>query len=152
MRGLTSVPKSLPPKYFYDATGSALFDRITELPEYYLTRAEDAILAARAPELMREIAPRDIVELGAGYATKSRRLLDARAGARARLRYVPVDMDAKTMAMAAHRLLRDYAGLDVHGVVGDFERHLVHVPPAEGRRLVIFLGSTIGNLDPPARH
>jgi L-histidine Nalpha-methyltransferase len=152
LHGLTSVPKSLPPKYFYDAVGSALFDRITELPEYYLTRAEDAILAARAPELMREISPDDIVELGAGYATKSRRLLDARPDASRPLRYVPVDVDAGTMATAAERLLRDYAGLEVHGVVGDFERHLVHVPPPRGRRLVVFLGSTIGNLHPPARH
>jgi len=152
LRGLTTFPKSLPPKYFYDAVGSALFERITGLPEYYLTRTEEEILAARARELMREVDPRDIVELGAGSGTKVRRLLDARHDARAPLRYVPVDVDAETMAAAARRLLRDYAALHVHGVVGDFERHLVHVPPAQGRRLVVFLGSTVGNLDPPARH
>jgi L-histidine N-alpha-methyltransferase len=150
LRGLTAVPKALPPKYFYDAAGSALFERITGLPEYYLTRAEAEILAARAPELMREVDPRDVVELGAGSAAKIRRLLDARTGAP--LRYVPVDVDGDTMAAAARHLLRDYPGLHVHGVLADFERHLVHVPPAEGRRLVVFLGSTIGNLDPPARH
>jgi L-histidine N-alpha-methyltransferase len=151
LRGLSTSPKSLPPKYLYDAFGSALFERITTLPEYYLTRAEEEILTARAPELMRMIDPRDIVELGAGAGRKVRHLLAARNGARAPLRYVPVDMDAHTMAAAARRLLGEYAPLSIHGVVGDFERHLVHVPPAHGRRLVMFLGSTIGNLDPPAR-
>jgi L-histidine N-alpha-methyltransferase len=151
LRGLTASPKWLPPKYFYDALGSALFERITTLPEYYLTRAEEEILAARAGALMQAIDPRDIVEVGAGAARKIRYLLEARKGARAPLRYVPVDVDAQTMREAARRLLGDYAGLRIHGVVGDFERHLLHVPPADGRRLVIFLGSTIGNLDPPAR-
>ena len=151
LRGLTASPKWLPPKYFYDRVGSALFERITTLPEYYLTRAEEEILNARAPALMRAIDPRDIVELGAGAARKIGHLLEARNGARAPLRYVPVDVDRRTMAEAARRLLSDHAALSIHGVVGDFERHLVHVPPAEGRRVVMFLGSTIGNLDPPAR-
>jgi len=151
LRGLTASPRWLPPKYFYDAFGSALFERITTLPEYYLTRAEEEILAARAGALMQAIDPRDIVEVGAGAARKIRYLLEAREGARVPLRYVPVDVDAQTMREAAGRLLGDYAGLRIHGVVGDFERHLLHVPPADGRRLVIFLGSTIGNLDPPAR-
>ncbi len=151
-RGLTSVPMSLPPKYFYDATGSKLFEDITELPEYYLTRTEAALLEELAPRLMRTRAPEDIVELGAGFATKTRRLLDARNGLRQSIRYVPIDIDEITMRATATRLLADYPFLHVRALVGDFERHLRHVPASVGRRLVLFLGSTIGNLDPPARH
>jgi len=150
-RGLTSTPKSLPPKYFYDATGSKLFQDITELPEYYLTRTETALLEELAPGLMRELAPRDIVELGAGAAVKTRRLLDARNGFRQAIRYVPIDVDEATIETAATRLLGDYRFLHVEAVIADFERHLRHVPAPMGRRLVLFLGSTIGNLDPPAR-
>ena len=151
-RGLTSVPMSLPPKYFYDATGSKLFEDITELPEYYLTRTEAALLEELAPRLMRTLAPEDIVELGAGFATKTRRLLDARNGLRQSIRYIPIDIDEVTMQATATRLLADYPFLRVRALVGDFERHLRHVPASVGRRLVLFLGSTIGNLDPPARH
>ena len=151
-RGLTSVPMSLPPKYFYDATGSKLFEDITEMPEYYLTRTEAALLEELAPRLMRTRAPEDIVELGAGFATKTRRLLDARNGLRQSIRYVPIDIDEITMRATATRLLADYPFLHVRALVGDFERHLRHVPASVGRRLVLFLGSTIGNLDPPARH
>lgn len=151
-RGLTSVPMTLPPKYFYDATGSKLFEDITELPEYYLTRTEAALLEVLAPRLMRELAPQDIVELGAGSATKTRRLLEARNGFRQSIRYVPIDIDEVTIQATATRLLADYPFLHVRALVGDFERHLRHVPGPVGRRLVLFLGSTIGNLDPPARH
>ena len=151
-RGLTSVPMSLPPKYFYDATGSKLFEEITELPEYYLTRTEAALLEELAPGLMRALAPQDIVELGAGSATKTRRLLDARNGLRQSIRYVPIDIDEVTIQATATRLLADYPFLHVRALVADFERHLQHVPASVGRRLVLFLGSTIGNLDPPARH
>jgi L-histidine Nalpha-methyltransferase len=150
-RGLTAQPKVLPPKYFYDRAGSALFERITRLPEYYPTRAEAEILAHIVPGLMSTLAPRDIVELGAGAGVKIRRFLDAAPPSPGPVRYVPFDVDAKTTRAAARRLLRDYVALRVHGVVGDFERHLSRVPPAEGRRLVLFLGSTIGNLDLPAR-
>lgn len=150
-RGLGERPKSLPPKYFYDAVGSALFERITRLPEYYLTRAEHALLDAHAPAILREARPDDIVELGAGSPAKFRRLLAAMNGARAQ-RYVPIDVDGRMLAESARVLLRDHPDLDVHAVVGDFERHLDRVPPAIGRRLVAFLGSTIGNLDAPARH
>jgi L-histidine N-alpha-methyltransferase len=151
-RGLTATPKSLPPKYFYDATGSKLFEAITRLPEYYLTRTEWALLQAHAPGLMQRLQPREIVEIGAGGGAKSRLLLDARDGHGGPLRYVPVDVDDRGMARAARALTAAYAFVEVHGVVGDFERHLGHVPPATGRRLVAFLGSTIGNLDAPARH
>ena len=149
-RGLGDRPKSLPPKYFYDAVGSALFERITRLPEYYLTRAEHALLDAHAPGILREAQPDEIVELGAGSPAKFRRLLAAMNGARAR-RYVPIDVDGGMLAESARALLRDYPDLDIHAVVGDFERHLDRVPPATGRRLIAFLGSTIGNLDAAAR-
>jgi L-histidine N-alpha-methyltransferase len=149
LRGLSGRPRSLPPKYFYDAAGSRLFDEITRLPEYYLTRAEDALLDTLAPPLMRALAPRDVVELGSGFSLKTRRLLQARGGSP--LRYTPVDVDETTVAVSAERLLAEDPALEVHAVVGDFERHLVHVPPPSGRRLVLFLGSTIGNLDAPAR-
>ncbi|MGH7390156.1 MAG: L-histidine N(alpha)-methyltransferase [Candidatus Rokuibacteriota bacterium] len=152
LRGLTDRPKWLLPKYFYDAEGSRLFDDITRLPEYYLTRVEAALLDGLAPALMRGLRPRDIVEIGAGSSAKVRRLLAARDGVRPALRYTPIDVDEGTMAAAARRLLAANPEIDVHGLVGDFERHLVHVPAPLGRRLVLFFGSTIGNLDPPERH
>jgi L-histidine N-alpha-methyltransferase len=149
LRGLGERPRSLPPKYFYDAAGSRLFDEITRLPEYYLTRVEDGLLDTLAPRLMRALTPDDVVELGSGFSLKTRRLLQARGGAP--LRYTPVDVDETTVAVSAERLLAEDPALEVHAVIGDFERHLVHVPPPSGRRLVLFLGSTIGNLDAPAR-
>ncbi len=150
-RGLTANPKTLPPKYFYDAIGSKLFEDITKLPEYYLTRTEAGLLEKLAPALMRELAPRDIVELGAGSAAKTRWLFDACNGLPEPLRYVPIDVDEPTIRAGAARLIADYPFLHVRALVADFERHLEHVPPPVGRRLVLFLGSTIGNLDPPAR-
>ena len=149
-QGLRDRPKSLPPKYFYDATGSALFERITRLPEYYLTRAEHALLDGHARGILGEARPEEIVELGAGSPAKFRRLLAATNGTRVR-RYVPIDIDGGMLEAAARVLLRDHPELDVHAVVGDFERHLDRVPPASGRRLIAFLGSTIGNLDAAAR-
>jgi L-histidine N-alpha-methyltransferase len=148
--GLTSRPKTLPPKYFYDARGSALFDRITETPEYYPTRVETGILRANAARLMERLAPDELVEIGAGMGTKIRTLIDARS-ARSSLRYVPIDVDGDTMTAAATALTERYAFLDVHGLVGDFEKDLLLVPAPAGRRVVLLLGSTIGNLDPPAR-
>jgi L-histidine N-alpha-methyltransferase len=150
-RGLTRRPRRLPPKYFYDEAGSALFERITAVPEYYLTRAEAALLDAHAGALLAEAPPDEIVELGAGTPAKLRRLVAARDGAAPLSRYVPIDVDGGTLARAAAALLRERCVRDVHAVVGDFERHLDRVPPPRGRRLVTFLGSTIGNLDPPAR-
>lgn len=149
-RGLRGRPKSLPPKYFYDAVGSALFERITRLPEYYLTRAEHALLDAHARGILREARPEEIVELGAGSPAKFRRLLAATNGTPVR-RYVPIDVDGGMLEESSRALLRDHPDLDIHAVVGDFERHLDRVPPASGRRLIAFLGSTIGNLDAAAR-
>ncbi|HEU5320361.1 MAG TPA: L-histidine N(alpha)-methyltransferase, partial [Methylomirabilota bacterium] len=142
-RGLGDRPRWLPPKYFYDAAGSALFERITRLPEYYLTRAEQALLDAHGAALVRALGPDDVVELGAGSPAKVRPLLDAR---RAPVRYVPVDIDEDGVTAAARSLARERPGVRVHGIVGDFEHHLRRVPPAAGRRLVLFLGSTLGNL------
>jgi L-histidine N-alpha-methyltransferase len=148
--GLGGRPKSLPPKYFYDATGSALFQRITRLPEYYLTRAEHALLDRYAPTIMAEARPAEIVELGPGSPAKVRCLLGVNGTHRVR-RYVPIDVDPDALADAARALLDEHPELDVHAVVGDFERHLDRVPPGRGRRLVAFLGSTIGNLDAAGR-
>jgi L-histidine N-alpha-methyltransferase len=150
-RGLQGHPRSLPPKYFYDAAGSALFERITTLPEYYLTRVEAGLLERVAPAVMAALAPEELVELGPGSSVKTRRFLDARNGG-GPLRYVPIDVDGAGLASTAAGLVADYAFLRIHALAGDFERHLAHVPAAAGRRLVLFLGSTIGNLDPPERH
>jgi L-histidine Nalpha-methyltransferase len=150
-RGLGAREKWLPPKYFYDAAGSALFERITQLPEYYLTRAEHALLDAYAPAILDSSRPHEIVELGAGSPAKVRRLLAVLNGAGPLGRYVPVDVDGSTLDVAGHTLLSEGAVNEVHAVVADFEQHLDRVPPPTGRRLVAFLGSTLGNLDPPAR-
>ena len=147
--GLRGRPKRLPPKYFYDAVGSALFERITQLPEYYLTRAERALLAAHGGEIMADLTPQELVELGAGSVAKVRSLLRAAPVGAAVLRYVPLDIDAGTIAATGREL--EYPDLDVHGIVGDFQQHLANVPGSVGRRLVVFFGSTIGNLDPEPR-
>jgi L-histidine Nalpha-methyltransferase len=149
--GLTRPFKELPPKHFYDARGSELFERICELPEYYPTRTERAILHARAGAIAAATGAREVVELGAGYATKTRVLLDALAEAGTLERYVPVDVSEVTVRACADQLADEYPGLDVHGLVGDFERHLDALPRAPGPRLIAFLGGTIGNFLPGAR-
>ncbi|MCL2769399.1 MAG: L-histidine N(alpha)-methyltransferase [Solirubrobacterales bacterium] len=149
--GLTRPQKELPPKHFYDARGAALFDRICELPEYYPTRTERSILEERAAELARLTGAVELVELGSGTASKTRVLLDALHHAGTLRRYVPVDVTEALVHECARELPREYSGLRVHGVVGDFERHLDRIPPPEGRRLVVFLGGTIGNFAPSAR-
>jgi L-histidine N-alpha-methyltransferase len=148
--GLSQPPRELPPKWFYDDLGSRLFDAITAVPEYYPTQSEASILVARASEIA-EAAPVDtLVELGSGTSTKTRILLDA-LGAGDRLRrFVPLDVSETTLRAAATTLTRHYPGLAVHAVVGDFERHLMKLPGGD-RRLVVFLGGTIGNLAPVAR-
>ena len=137
--------KELPPKLFYDARGSELFDQITEQPEYYPARAERSILNRCAPEIVELTRADELVELGSGVASKTRALLYAMAGAGSLERYVPVDIDSSVVEACAEELARILPGLDVHGVVGDFERDLRHVPHGE-RRLIAFLGGTIGNL------
>jgi L-histidine Nalpha-methyltransferase len=148
--GLARELKELPPKYFYDERGSQLFDRITELPEYYPTRCERAILNRRAPVIVDLAEANELVELGSGSASKTRALLFAMAGAGMLDRYVPMDVSESVVEQCAEELVELYPGLQVHGVVGDFEQHLQHVPAGE-RPLVAFLGGTIGNFYPRAR-
>jgi L-histidine N-alpha-methyltransferase len=148
--GLTRTPKSLPPKWFYDAAGSELFDRITRLPEYYLTRAESAILAEQAALIAAVSAADTLVELGSGTSQKTRMLLSALRNRGALRRFVPFDVDASVLESAGSALADEYPGLHVEAVCGDFERHLGEIPVG-GRRLVAFLGSTIGNLTPTPR-
>jgi L-histidine Nalpha-methyltransferase len=151
--GLLAEPKELAPKYFYDEQGSQLFEQITELPEYYPTRAERAILVERADEIVAAAgSPRTLVELGSGSAAKTRHLLSAMRHAGCLRTYVPVDISAEITQETAESLVREYPGLAVHGLVCDFEHHLERIPDGEGgSRLVAFLGGTIGNLYPEAR-
>jgi L-histidine N-alpha-methyltransferase len=149
-RGLSTRPRSIPPKYFYDEIGARLFERITELPEYYLTRVEESLLSRVAREIAQRAAPDEIVELGPGSCRKVRWLLDA-LRAPAGVRYLPIDFGRDGLRDAVSGLTRDYGWLHVHGLIGDFERDLPHVPPPVGRRLALFLGSTIGNFEPGAR-
>jgi L-histidine Nalpha-methyltransferase len=149
--GLTRPFKELPPKHFYDARGAELFDRICDLPEYYPTRAERAILERSAEELAELTGAVELVELGSGTAAKTRVLLDALDAAETLERYVPVDVTESMVRECADALTREYPGLRVHGVIGDFERHLDHVPPASGPRIVAFLGGTVGNFPPGSR-
>jgi L-histidine Nalpha-methyltransferase len=148
--GLAREHKELAPKYFYDARGSELFDRITTLPEYYPTRAEREILNRRSPEIVAETGTHELVELGSGMASKTRALLYAMAGAGALRRYVPFDVDESVVEGCAAELVEHYPGLAVHGVVGDFEHHLELIPPGEDR-IFAFLGGTVGNLFPEQR-
>jgi L-histidine N-alpha-methyltransferase len=149
-RGLTAMPKELPPKWFYDHRGSLLFDEITRLPEYYPTRTERSILAAHAGDIARISAADALVELGSGTSEKTRLLLDAMRDAGTLTRFVPFDVSETMLRDSAAAMATAYPGLDVHAVAGDFERHLDRIPRG-GRRLVVFLGGTIGNLLPAAR-
>jgi L-histidine Nalpha-methyltransferase len=149
--GLTRPFKELPPKHFYDARGAELFDLICELPEYYPTRTERSILQHAAAELARRTAAAELVELGSGTAAKTRVLLDALHRAGTLKLYIPVDVTETMVRDCAQELTSEYPGLRVHGVIGDFERHLDRVPDAEGPRLVVFLGGTIGNFPPGSR-
>lgn len=148
---LTGDPPRIPSKYFYDHTGSVLFEEITALPEYYLTRAERGLLEARAAEIAERSGAETLVELGAGAATKTPLLLDAMEAAGRLRRYVPVDVAASMVRQVADELTRRYPRLEVFGIVGDFVAHLPALPAAGERRLVAFLGSTIGNFGPAER-
>ena len=148
--GLRGTPKSLPPKWFYDSVGSDLFDQITRLPEYYPTRAEAEILRARATEIASVTGADTLVELGSGTSEKTRLLLDALQQGGALRRFVPFDVDASILSSAASAIQHEYPGIEIAAVCGDFEKHLTKIPGG-GRRLFVFLGSTIGNLDPGAR-
>ncbi len=147
--GFEKCPRSLPPKYFYDARGARLFDAICDTPEYYPTRTEQALLDATAGDIAALARPTHLVELGSGAARKTRTLIDAaRRGARP-LTYVPVNISEQMLVASSRRLLGDYPDLRVHAVVADYDHHL-HLLPREGRRLIAFLGLTIGNFTQPA--
>jgi L-histidine Nalpha-methyltransferase len=150
--GLTRPFKELPPKHFYDAHGSELFDRICELPEYYPTRTERLILEQHADEIIRRTGAAELVELGSGSAEKARILLEAMDRADTLRRYVPLDVSEQALQQAAEELVADYDGLQVEGIIGDFERHLEWIPGRDGEpRLVALLGGTIGNFPPGTR-
>ncbi|HEX9336274.1 MAG TPA: L-histidine N(alpha)-methyltransferase [Pseudonocardiaceae bacterium] len=150
LAGLLATPKSLPPKWFYDARGSELFERITELPEYYPTRAERRILTDNAGLIAAETGAHSLVELGSGSSEKTRLLLDALHATGNLRQFVPLDVSATALRDSAAAIAREYAGLRVHGVVGDFTEHL-DLLPGDRPRLVAFLGGTIGNLVPGER-
>jgi L-histidine N-alpha-methyltransferase len=148
--GLTATPKWLPPRWFYDARGSELFDQITRLPEYYPTRAERAILTERAGEIATISGAKTLVELGSGSSDKTRLLLDALTSCGSLGSFIPLDVSASALAEAVERLSVDYPRLTVRGIVGDLTRHLGVIPQG-GARMVAFLGGTIGNLVPAER-
>jgi L-histidine N-alpha-methyltransferase len=150
--GLSSYPKELAPKYFYDERGSRLFEQITELPEYYPTRAEREILNRRSAEILTAAGqPSTLVELGSGSAAKTRHLLDAMREAGSLETYVPVDISEEITHQTASCLVEEYPGLEVRGLVCDFEQDLERIPAAAGKRLIAFLGGTVGNLYPRPR-
>jgi L-histidine Nalpha-methyltransferase len=151
-KGLSTEPKELAPKYFYDERGSQLFERITELPEYYPTRAERSILADCAAEIVAGAGePRTLIELGSGSAAKTRHLLSAMRDAGCLETYVPVDISEEITHETAEQLVDEYPGLAIRGLVCDFEHHLERIPNGGGGRLIAFLGGTVGNLYPAAR-
>lgn len=146
LKGLAAPPRSLPPKYFYDARGSALFEEITRLPEYYQTRTERRILERVADGLVAVVEPRALVEYGSGSATKTRILLDAMRARGLLEAYGAVEVSESALVDAAGALAERYPSLELEGVLADFERP-VTLPFADRPRLILFLGSTIGNLE-----
>ncbi|MFF4305019.1 L-histidine N(alpha)-methyltransferase [Streptomyces sp. NPDC001601] len=147
LTGLTATPKTLPPKWFYDARGSELFEQITELPEYYPTRSEREILIARSGEIAAASGARTLVELGSGSSEKTRLLIDALTGLEV---YVPVDVSESALTQAGEALVAERPGLSVHALIADFTGRL-ELPETPGPRLLVFLGGTIGNLLPAER-
>jgi L-histidine N-alpha-methyltransferase len=151
--GLRSDPKELAPKYFYDERGSRLFEEITALPEYYPTRAERSILAARSTEILATAGePTTLVELGSGSAAKTRHLLEAMRDAGCLETYAPVDISEEITHRTAECLVEEFPGLAIRGLVCDFEQDLERIPEGGEGRLIAFLGGTIGNLYPGPRH
>ncbi|MFF7981673.1 L-histidine N(alpha)-methyltransferase [Streptomyces sp. NPDC007901] len=147
LNGLTASPKTLPPKWFYDARGSELFEEITELPEYYPTRAEREILLARSGEIAAASGARTLVELGSGSSEKTRLLIGALTGLEV---YVPVDVSESALTQAGEALIEERPGLSVHALIADFTGRM-ELPETPGPRLLAFLGGTIGNLLPAER-
>ena len=143
-RGLLAPQKMLPPKYFYDDRGAQLFEAICDLPEYYLTRTEQRLLEDSADEIVALTDPEEVVEFGSGASRKTRIVLDALQRSGRPLRYVPIDVSEGMLRSTALALLHEYPRLTIHAIVGDYEQDLHGLPPGH-RRLVLFLGSTIGN-------
>ncbi|MFJ8728843.1 L-histidine N(alpha)-methyltransferase [Streptomyces bauhiniae] len=147
LEGLSADPKTLPPKWFYDARGSELFERITELPEYYPTRAEREILQTRSGEIAAASGARTLIELGSGSSAKTRHLIEALTSLEA---YVPVDVSESALVQAGRALTEERPGLAVHALIADFTAPMT-LPETPGPRLVAFLGGTLGNLLPAER-
>ncbi len=143
--GLLANPRTLPSKLFYDERGSTLFEQICELPEYYQTRTEHQLLVRWADEIVALSGAEELVELGSGAATKTRVLLDAMTEVGQLRHFIPFDVDETIVRRVSEELVKEYPGLQVHGVAGDFLVHLEHIPEG-GKRLVVILGGTIGNL------
>ena len=149
LKGLTQTPKSLPARYFYDDRGSELFEQICELPEYYLTRTETAILQKCAVEIARITNICELVELGSGSSTKTRILLDAYHQLGYPLRYIPIDVSAGILETSARQLLADYDSLQVHALASTYELALQQLIPRQlPSRMICFIGSSLGNLTP----
>lgn len=145
LTGLLDAPRKLSPKYFYDDHGSLLFDRICGTDEYYLTRAEAALLSAHSTDIITATMPDQILELGSGVSHKIRVLLDACEEFSHSCEYAPFDVCEEIVALATKRLSVDYHWLDINPMVGDYHAGLGNLPKSEGVRLIAFLGSTIGN-------
>ncbi|MEM8637282.1 MAG: L-histidine N(alpha)-methyltransferase [Cyanobacteria bacterium P01_G01_bin.54] len=149
IRGLSQTPKNLPPQYFYDERGSILFEEICDLPEYYPTRTEASILRDFSHAIARETGPCELIELGSGSSTKTRYLLTAYTALEQAFQYVPVDVSGEILTQSAHQLIKEYPNLSVYGLVGTYEQALAQLPtPPSTPRLMIFLGSTLGNFTP----
>jgi dimethylhistidine N-methyltransferase len=150
--GLAATPKTLPCRFFYDQEGSALFEEICELPEYYVTRTEDEILRRRAPEIIAALPDRvDLAELGSGSSRKTRRIIEALLERQRSLRYLPIDISATMLRETARALSRDYPRLEVDPLALEYSAALDHLPAKrQGPLLVLFLGGNLGNFDPPA--
>lgn len=145
--GLLASPRSLPPKYFYDDKGSRLFDAICDTEEYYPTRTEDALLKQSARDIIANLQPEHVVELGSGTSRKTRRLLDACEEHGCHATYWPFDVCESMVQDSAEALMDEYDWLRVRGLVGDYHAGFEHFPGFDGRSLFVFLGSTIGNLE-----
>lgn len=146
--GLLSLPRSLPPKYFYDERGSQLFEQICDTPEYYPTRTEEKLLLHHSKEIIAQVKPAEIMELGSGNAQKTRQLFDACEQTDHRCSYAPLDVCEPMLESVSEQLQADYGWLDVNPLVGDYHAGLEHLPKASGTRLYVFLGGTIGNFFP----
>lgn len=149
VEGLSSNPRAIPPKYFYDEQGSQLFEQICELPEYYPTRTETAILQASAKAIAQTTGPCELIELGSGSSTKTRILFNAYNAANHPLHYIPVDVSDTMLTQSAQALLNEYPQMTVHAIASTYEPALDNLPAKHlPTRMIAFIGSTIGNLRP----